>query len=374
MDSLRSPESIHSYFIEQIKDYAIFTIDTKGFITAWNVGAERIKGYSEAEIIGQFYGILHPDEHQQAGMPQRELELALQNGSYETEGWRKRKDGSLFWATVTLTPIFSAEGEHIGYTKITGNITKQKELQDKLAQRQEQALEQKNTELQITNRDLENFIYTASHDLKAPIINIEGLLKALHKCLGSQLLQQERVQQIYGLLQESVDRFKETIGDLTEVSRIDRESLEDLAPIDPGEVLHQVQLDLAPQIAEAKARIETKLDCPSIHFSRKNLKSILYNLLSNAVKYRAPDRTPLIRISCRPQDDYQVLCVEDNGLGMDMHQAEKIFALFKRLHSHVEGTGVGLYMVKKIIENAGGKIEVESQIGVGSTFRVYFKQ
>jgi PAS domain S-box-containing protein len=374
MDSLRSPESIHSYFIEQIKDYAIFTIDTKGFITAWNKGAERIKGYSEAEIIGQFYGILHPDEHQQAGMPQRELELALQNGSYETEGWRKRKDGSLFWATVTLTPIFSDEGEHIGYTKITGNITKQKELQDKLAQRQEQALEQKNTELQITNRDLENFIYTASHDLKAPIINIEGLLKALHKCLGSQLLEQERVQQIYRLLQESVDRFKETIGDLTEVSRIDKESLEDIAPIDPGEVLHQVQLDLAPQIAEAKARIEIKLDCPSIHFSRKNLKSILYNLLSNAVKYRAPDRTLLIRISCRPEDDHQVLCVEDNGLGMDMHQAEKIFALFKRLHSHVEGTGVGLYMVKKIIENAGGKIEVESQIGVGSTFRVYFKQ
>jgi PAS domain S-box-containing protein len=188
MEPLHSPESINSYFIEQIKDYAIFATDTKGIINSWNIGAERIKGYKEEEIIGQFYGILHPDEYQQAGKPQRELEQALQNGSYEAEDWRKRKDGSLFWATVTLTPIFSADGQHIGFTKVTGNITKQKELQDKLAERQQQALEHKNQELEKTNLDLENFIYTASHDLRSPITNIEGLMGILKKGSWSQIV------------------------------------------------------------------------------------------------------------------------------------------------------------------------------------------
>jgi signal transduction histidine kinase len=106
-------------------------------------------------------------------------------------------------------------------------------------------------------------------------------------------------------------------------------------------------------------------------FSRKNLKSLLYNLLSNAVKYRSPDRTPLVRITCSTEQDYLVLTVEDNGLGFDMRQQDKLFALFKRLHNHVEGTGIGLYIVKKMLDNAGGRIEVESREGVGSTFRVY---
>ncbi len=97
-------------------------------------------------------------------------------------------------------------------------------------------------------------------------------------------------------------------------------------------------------------------------------------MLSNAIKYRSPEREPQVSITCLTQGDYHVLTVQDNGLGMDMRQEEKIFALFKRLHAHVEGTGIGLYIVKKILENAGGKIEVESQVGIGSTFKVYFKR
>jgi signal transduction histidine kinase len=139
-------------------------------------------------------------------------------------------------------------------------------------------------------------------------------------------------------------------------------------------VLDEVRQDLAPQIAEAGATLDVSLDGPPLQFSRKNLKSILYNLLSNAVKYRSPDRPLHVCITCRVEGNYQVLTVADNGLGMDMRQEHKIFALFKRLHAHVEGTGIGLYIVKRMIENAGGRIEVESQVGVGTTFRVYLKQ
>jgi signal transduction histidine kinase len=171
-----------------------------------------------------------------------------------------------------------------------------------------------------------------------------------------------------------VNRFKATIQDLTEVARIGKESSEDVTSIAIATVFGEVQQDLTPQIAESGARLEISLDCPPLHFSRKNLKSILYNLLSNAVKYRSPEREPLVRITCREEEEFQVLTVTDNGLGIDMRQEHKIFALFKRLHSHVEGTGIGLYIVKRMIENAGGRIEVESQVGVGTTFRVFFKR
>ncbi|MBD0256767.1 MAG: PAS domain-containing protein, partial [Cytophagales bacterium] len=235
-------------------------------------------------------------------------------------------------------------------------------------------LTEANGQLARVNADLDNFVYTASHDLKAPILNVEGLLKALERQLAGEIREKPVVRQLYEMLYASVARFRKTINDLTEVARIGKESQEDVATITLNDVLAEVRQDLEPQIREAAARLEENLNCPSVRFSRKNLKSILYNLLSNAVKYRSPDRPLHVRISCRTQEGYYVLTVADNGLGIDMSQEEKIFALFKRLHAHVEGTGIGLYIVKKIVENAGGRIEVASQVGVGSTFRVYLKQ
>ena len=235
-------------------------------------------------------------------------------------------------------------------------------------------LTEANGQLARVNADLDNFVYTASHDLKAPILNVEGLLKALERQLSGDLREKEIVRQLYEMLYASVARFRKTINDLTEVARIGKESQEDIATIALADVLAEVRQDLDSPIREAGARIEESLTCPAVRFSRKNLKSILYNLVSNAVKYRSPDRAPHVRVSCDAQAGYYVLIVADNGLGMDMAQEDKIFALFKRLHAHVEGTGIGLYIVKKIVENAGGRIEVESQVGVGSTFRVFLKQ
>jgi signal transduction histidine kinase len=107
-------------------------------------------------------------------------------------------------------------------------------------------------------------------------------------------------------------------------------------------------------------------------FSEKNLRSILYNLLSNALKYGHPDRAPRIRVACVPEGDDLVLTVQDNGLGLNGPQQKHLFQLFQRLHTHVEGSGLGLYMVKKIVENAGGTIEVQSQVNEGTTFTIRF--
>jgi PAS domain S-box-containing protein len=313
----------------------------------------------------------------------------------------KGADGEYRWFLTRAYAVKDAKGQVIRWIGTNTDVDDQKRAEAALAGREREAqtlaeelaaaneelraaneeIQSANEELGDTNRqlsrinsDLDNFVYTASHDLKAPILNIEGLLKALERQLNGTISQSESVRKIYELLYNSVNRFKATIQDLTEVARISKESTEDVAHIPLAEVLTEVLLDLQLQLEEAGAQIAVKLDGESVQFSRKNLKSILYNLLSNAVKYRSPDRQLRVGIASRVQEGYLELVVEDNGLGIDMRQEEKIFALFKRLHNHVDGTGIGLYMVKKMLENATGKIKVESKVGVGSTFRVYFKQ
>lgn len=375
MDPIRSDESIKSYFINQIKDYAIFATDTDGIITAWNKGAERLKGYTEEEIVGQFYGILHPYEYQHGGIPEKELQLALEQGVYEREDWRKRKDDSLFWATVTLTPIHDADGQHIGFTKITGDITRQKELQDKLAERQQNALEHKNSELRKTNQDLDNFIYTASHDLRSPITNIEALTIILKEelmatnCLSPTA--EEFLQRVVG----SIRRFKNTIEDLTEISRLQNNINEGLSEdiLNVKEAYEDILADLNFTDEHKACFIQTDFQVYQIKFSKKNFRSILYNLISNAIKYKSPERDCIIKINTRLEEPYVVLRVQDNGLGIHERHQEQMFAMFRRFHDHVEGSGIGLFMVKRIIENAGGRIEVESEEGTGTEFKVYFK-
>ena len=375
MDPLRSAESINSFFIDQIKDYAIFATDTQGIIIAWNKGAERLKGYTEEEAIGQYYGMLHPYEYQDAGKPQEELEKALQNGVYAVEDWRKRKDDSLFWATITLTPIFSAEGQHIGFTKVTGDITKQKDLQDKLAERQKDILALKNSQLQKINLDLDNFIYTASHDLRAPINNIEALMVLLKDELDASSHLNVNNEGILQRVIASVNRLKQTITDLTEISRLQKHTDKDTASeiIMIKEIYDDIMADFGDQNNHQVCFMETNFQVNQLKFSKKNFRSILYNLISNAVKYQAPDRPCIIKINTTLEEPYVLLSVRDNGLGMNARQKEQLYTMFKRFHDHVEGSGIGLYMVKRIVENAGGKIEVESEEGTGSEFKIYFK-
>jgi signal transduction histidine kinase len=125
-------------------------------------------------------------------------------------------------------------------------------------------------------------------------------------------------------------------------------------------------------VKQSQAVIETDLNCEGLRFSPAYTISILQNLITNAIKYRHPERTPRIKISCRTESSFYVLEVADNGLGLSSESQSRMFTMFKRFHSHVEGSGVGLYLVRRILENNGGKIEVDSVEGEGSIFRVYF--
>jgi PAS domain S-box-containing protein len=238
-----------------------------------------------------------------------------------------------------------------------------------------QQLQATNAHLYRINNDLDNFIYAASHDLKAPIANMEGFISLLGRLLQAENPPPDRVRLITDLLGGSIARLRKTIDQLTDVIKLQQENDPELTSVEPAEVLQEVCQDLEPAIHEAGAHLEADLNhCPSVRFSAKNLRSVVYNLLSNAIKYRSPDRTPHVKVQCRLTDAHTVLSVQDNGLGIDLTQEHKLFTLFGRLHQHVEGSGVGLYMVKKVVENAGGRIEVESQPGQGTTFTVYFKR
>jgi PAS domain S-box-containing protein len=236
-------------------------------------------------------------------------------------------------------------------------------------------LNEKNEELKRTNVDLDNFIYTASHDLKAPVSNIEGLLSTLSDILNEGTSSKEEINSILNMMSISANRFSKTIKDLTTITKIQKDFEEEMAEkVNIPDLIEDIKLANSSLIASAGASIILDCEnCMEITFSRKNMKSILHNLISNAIKYKSSLRPPEVHISIEKADGYIILKVKDNGLGLDADKQKKLFSMFKRFHDHVEGTGIGLYLVKRIITNAGGKVEVESQPDIGSTFKVYFK-
>ncbi|MGI4874101.1 MAG: PAS domain-containing protein [Janthinobacterium lividum] len=229
-----------------------------------------------------------------------------------------------------------------------------------------------NDRLTRTNTDLDTFVYTASHDLKAPITNIEGLLTALREQLPAAALQAPLVERILALMQDSVARFQQTIAHLTDLSQVQYPAAPDAETVDVAALVEAVSLDLAPLVYATGTRLTAEVPLNMhVKFAPKNLRSIVYNLLSNAIKYQAPGRTPQVALRCYQADNQVVLAVQDNGLGLTPTEQAKLFGMFRRLHTHVEGSGVGLYMTKRLVENAGGTIQVQSEVGVGSTFTVY---
>jgi len=369
------PNFIYSQFINQVKEYAIFATDNNGIITFWNEGAERIKGYKDEEIIGHYYGMLFPDDYQKEGKPENTIKQAQAVGLYEAEDWRKRKDGSLFWAKVTLTPIYAPTGEQLGFTKVTQDLTQQKKLKDELAQQHEEII-QKNNELKVINVDLDNFIYTASHDLKSPIANIEGLIDLLNIELNACDCLDESTTTILQHVTLSIKRFKSTVNDLTEISKLHKNLTQGLTEeeINIRQIYEEIMEANGLSFTNTKCEVQTDFQVQKINYSQKNFRSILYNLLSNAFRYNSPDRACVIQIKTFEEAASIVLSVKDNGLGIKKANQPKLFTMFKRFHSHVEGTGIGLYMIKRIIENVGGRIEVESAEGQGSEFKVFFKK
>jgi signal transduction histidine kinase len=230
-----------------------------------------------------------------------------------------------------------------------------------------------NTQLTRTNVDLDTFVYTASHDLKAPITNIESITLALRETLPPAVQQDEMISHLLDLLAHTTTRFQVTIGQLTDLSKLQLAHAGPAEPVNLAAVVEGVRLDLGPVIAAAEAQLTVEV-APDllVSFSPGNLRSAIYNLLSNAVKYRDPARPCQVRVQATRAGQQVEVQVQDNGLGMSEVQQRQLFGLFQRLHTHVEGTGVGLYITKRLVENGGGTIAVKSQVDAGTTFTLTF--
>ncbi len=338
----------------------------------WGRPAAQVLGrpYFEAvpETAGQgfeeiFAGVLR------TGQPYAVTEAPVQ---LPQPGNNERRLG---YVNFVIQPLFDDQRHPTGIMAVGVEVTDQVLARQQVLalnealQATNRELHDTNTRLSRTNADLDTFVYTASHDLKAPIANIEGLLNALRHDLPAAVLQGPLVPHLLGLMQGSVERFQQTIGHLTDISQLQQP--EATETVDLAALIRGVQLDLAPLIEAAAARLTVRAaDCQPVRVAPKTLRSVVYNLLSNAVKYRAPDRPAEVQLRARCTPHSVELEVQDNGLGLSETQQGQLFGMFRRLHTHVEGSGVGLFMVKRLIENAGGTIVVRSQVGVGTTFTV----
>ncbi|HXA02230.1 MAG TPA: chemotaxis protein CheB [Cytophagaceae bacterium] len=260
------------------------------------------------------------------------------------------------WYQMVILPYIKEQNNQNDGAIITFNdITELKRAQDKLTK---------------INADHDTFIYSASHDLKGPLNNVSGLIASLKDISDPENI---AAKEITGLIDESVTKLKETINELSDITKIENE-IDERENIILKDLLEEVKFSLKDKLLESNAKINIDLKEPEIPFSKKNLRSILLNILSNAIKYRSPDRELELNIRTEKSNDFIILSVQDNGLGLDKDKIGEIFLKFKRRHDHVEGSGIGLFLVKKIITNAGGKIAVASELGKGSTFKVCFKK
>jgi signal transduction histidine kinase len=231
-------------------------------------------------------------------------------------------------------------------------------------------LDQANQQLTRINADLDSFVYMAAHDLKGPINNLEGLVQVLRDLLPHE--QPTEAGMVLNMMQESVTRFQRTLVQLSDVLQLHNAHDPTAPPTELTAVVDDLRQDLLPALQQTGGTMEVDAGaCSLVAMPAKSLRSLLYNLLSNAIKYHHPDRPPQVRLNCQTQDGFWHLTVQDNGLGLTATQQASLFALFRRFHNHVEGSGLGLYTVKKIAENLGGRVEVQSELGVGSTFSVY---
>ena len=343
--------------VESSED-AIFTMSIIGIITSWNKGAEQIYGYSAEEVIGKDISKLAPKHLKEETS---ELINHVKQGKkirhYET--LRLKKDGKLINVTITLSPLFETSGKMVGISTIARDITKRKGREEKL--------ESTMAELKRSNKELEQFAYVSSHDLQEPIRMVTLYSQLLERRYKNKL--DDDADDFIEYIVEGAHRMKQLIDDLLAYSRVTSQAKE-FENVNLETLLITVISNLSVTIDENNATI-THDPLPTLSVDPSQMGQVFQNLITNAIKFRG-QKTPEIHISVQKQKYYKecTFAVKDNGIGIDPKHQELIFEVFKRLHTREEypGTGIGLSIVKKIINNHGGQIWVESEPGKGTTF------
>jgi signal transduction histidine kinase len=248
-------------------------------------------------------------------------------------------------------------------------MLEQIEKMDKFLKRTNEALKDYSTSLERTNRELEEFAYISSHDMKSPITSLHGILALMQQ---KEAIKPEH-NHLFNLAINSVRQMQKNINALNEIIAFRKTLKIERQQIDLNEALEEVKLRILDQIVTDQVVIKADFSGSRyVNYPAVHLKSIFQNLLTNAIKYKQEGKPAIIDINTTREENFVVLEVKDNGMGIDIERfKDKLFGLFQRFHTHTEGTGIGLHMIHSIVESYGGKIYVDSEVDKGTTFKIY---
>jgi len=380
-ESLQKSEERYHLMVEEVQDYAILYLDHQGTVENWNLGAEKIKGYKAEEVIGQNFSKFYTEEDRKSNLAQKLLNIAIEKGKATQEGWRVRKDGTHFWASVVITAVHNKKGQVIGFSKVTHDLSEKKKADDKLKLNALE-LEQKNIELEKMNQELQSFAYISSHDLQEPLRKIQTFASLIVEKEFENLSDSGKDK--FQRMQSAAQRMQTLINDLLAYSRTNIQERV-FEKTDLSKIIDEVKDDLKEEIEQKNATIENCENCEA-NIIPFQFRQLLYNLVSNSLKFSNPETPIVIKIQSEivkgsllnnekleEETHYCHIKISDNGIGFEQQYSAKIFEVFQRLHGKLEynGTGIGLAIVKKIVDNHSGIITATGEKNKGATFDIY---
>jgi PAS domain S-box-containing protein len=348
-EGLRQSEERFRLLIEGVQDYAIFMLDPQGGVASWNVGAERINGYKAEEIIGRHFSVFYPPDAAAQGRPDWALRTALQQGRVEDEGWRLRKDGSRFWANAIITALRDKEGTLRGFAKIVRDMTERRKIEA----------------LQRADRQKNEFLALLAHELRNPLAPIRNALYIM----GQPEASAANAARAREIAERQVQHMSRLLDDLIDVARVSRGNMElrkELIDVDVA-VASAVEA-IRPLIQEQRHQLTVAVPPRTlwIEADPARIEQVLINLLTNSVKYTDPGGH--IWVTAEAENGEVVLRVRDSGIGIDPIMLPRIFELFvqaeRRMDRAVGGVGIGLSLVKKLVELHSGSVQAFSA-GIG---------
>jgi len=345
-ETLRQSEERFRVLVDGLKDHAIFMLDTDGRVTSWNSGAQRITGYQAEEIEGRHFGVFYPQAALDKRLPEQELAMAREHGRFENESARLRKDGTTFWANVVMSPLYDQEGVLMGYANVIHDLTDRKRAES----------------LEQAERHASEFLAMLAHELRNPLAPINNALHLLELKAPADATEKW----VRDVLHRQTGQITRLIDDLLDVSRITRAAIPLNRRALDACALVRTAAEGSMQWIQARGH-ELSIELPpnealTVLGDEARLTQVLHKLLHNAARYTPEGGR--VSIAARRENDEVVICVKDNGVGMDAGLLHSAFDLFKQGQQAAQrpqgGLGIGLTLVQRLVRLHGGTVEAHS--------------
>jgi PAS domain S-box-containing protein len=352
-EELRASEERFRLLVDSLRDHAVFMLDVDGTVRSWNVGALALNGYAAAEIIGRHFSVFYTPQDQSEGKPAAALRIAKFRGRLEEEGWRVRKDGTVFWANVVMTAVYGRSGELIGFAKVTRDMTERHRLE----------------ELERSSRRMSEFLAMLAHELRNPLAPIRNAVTVMQlETLTSPALRNCR-----DIIDRQLSHMTRLVDDLLDVGRLATGKIKlRMELLRVGEVVARSVETALPLIEARRHALSVELPEQPVYVNgdATRMSQILQNLLVNAAKY-TPDGGRIV-VKVKAAAGFAALSVSDNGRGIAASDLENIFNLFMQGQNErpdESGLGIGLTLARSLAELHAGTLEARSPgPGQGSTF------